>query len=351
MIQEIEEGNIEYKRKLTMTNIDRFDTLITQMNWRLNEGNGEAIYYLGINDNGSIYQFKNDESNDTILTFKHIANMAKIKIVSIKKIIDRNQHFFKAIIQIQNNFVKEKKIIILGNPRSGKTTFLSFLLYGVKDNGNGYLRNKLLRYDHEFNTGSTEALVVKSIGINDDNIFNYSTYVEFDEIKKFAHTIITFFDVTANYLHNSFNLIKYMDHIIIMQNNDNVDQYILMANKYNLPYTIINNNLPYVPLTIKYYELIDTRKCIGNGIILLNIISYNKNEFLVTCMNINSKLSCTDTIYFANSLTTNMTFGHIISLRYFDKYIDTIDKNVVFTAKILYNNNLKKQKRSFFYVA
>ena len=45
MIQEIEEGNIEYKRKLTMTNIDRFDTLITQMNWRLNEGNGEAIYY------------------------------------------------------------------------------------------------------------------------------------------------------------------------------------------------------------------------------------------------------------------------------------------------------------------
>ena len=51
---EKDEGNIEYKLKLTNLSTDRINCLITQMKYRLNEGSGEAIYEIGIRDNGII---------------------------------------------------------------------------------------------------------------------------------------------------------------------------------------------------------------------------------------------------------------------------------------------------------
>lgn len=45
-------GNIEYKLKLLSPSKQRLDHLVTQLKWRLNEGNGEAIYEIGVTDSG-----------------------------------------------------------------------------------------------------------------------------------------------------------------------------------------------------------------------------------------------------------------------------------------------------------
>jgi hypothetical protein len=45
-------GNIEYKLKLISPSKQRLDHLVTQLKWRLNEGNGEAIYEIGVTDSG-----------------------------------------------------------------------------------------------------------------------------------------------------------------------------------------------------------------------------------------------------------------------------------------------------------
>lgn len=44
---EPEQGNIEYKLKLISPSSQRFEHLVTQMKWRLREGDGEAIYQIG----------------------------------------------------------------------------------------------------------------------------------------------------------------------------------------------------------------------------------------------------------------------------------------------------------------
>lgn len=44
---EPEQGNIEYKLKLINPSSQRFEHLVTQMKWRLQEGHGEAIYQIG----------------------------------------------------------------------------------------------------------------------------------------------------------------------------------------------------------------------------------------------------------------------------------------------------------------
>ena len=67
---EVEEGNIEYKRKIINPTSERLDQLITQMKWRLNEGNGEAIYYIGVEDNGSVSGISNNDLKESIKNIK-----------------------------------------------------------------------------------------------------------------------------------------------------------------------------------------------------------------------------------------------------------------------------------------
>jgi GTPase len=50
--REVEEGNVEHKWKLLAVSSDRLVHLTTQLNWRLNEGRGNAIYMLGYTDGG-----------------------------------------------------------------------------------------------------------------------------------------------------------------------------------------------------------------------------------------------------------------------------------------------------------
>ncbi len=50
--KESDEGNVEYKLKLIDPTATRFEHLVTQMKFRLQEGLGEAIYEIGIEDNG-----------------------------------------------------------------------------------------------------------------------------------------------------------------------------------------------------------------------------------------------------------------------------------------------------------
>lgn len=47
-----DEGNIEYKIHIIKPTEKRIQKLITQMKWRISEGSGICIYYIGINDNG-----------------------------------------------------------------------------------------------------------------------------------------------------------------------------------------------------------------------------------------------------------------------------------------------------------
>ena len=47
-------GNREYKRLLYLKNRKNFPQKATQMLYRIYEGNGDALYLLGIEDNGEI---------------------------------------------------------------------------------------------------------------------------------------------------------------------------------------------------------------------------------------------------------------------------------------------------------
>jgi GTPase len=67
---EVEKGNVEYKLKLIDPSPVRFEHLVTQMKWRLQEGLGEAIYEIGVLDNGILFGLNDEEMNKSLDTLR-----------------------------------------------------------------------------------------------------------------------------------------------------------------------------------------------------------------------------------------------------------------------------------------
>ncbi|KAK6051133.1 hypothetical protein COOONC_11361, partial [Cooperia oncophora] len=77
----MELGNIEYKVKLVNPSSSRLQHLITQMKWRLREGQGEAIYEVGVEDGGKMSGLSDVEMEASLITLKAMANALDASMV------------------------------------------------------------------------------------------------------------------------------------------------------------------------------------------------------------------------------------------------------------------------------
>lgn len=66
-------GNIEYKLKLVNPTNQRLEHLVTQMKWRLREGQGEAIYEIGVEDNGLMTGLSDEDMESSLDTLREMA--------------------------------------------------------------------------------------------------------------------------------------------------------------------------------------------------------------------------------------------------------------------------------------
>lgn len=148
-------GNIEYKLKLIDPPKQRFDHLVTQMKWRLNEGCGEAIYEIGVGDSGMLFGLNEDDMKASLDTLKLMAQTlnASYKILR-RKYVDEQ----KSVVEVQIRKLgysdhNEVRVAVLGCTNAGKSTTLGVLTQGEFDNGRGKARLNLLRHMHEIISG------------------------------------------------------------------------------------------------------------------------------------------------------------------------------------------------------
>ena len=80
---EIEIGNREYKWKLYQLDNHKLEKFISQMKYRLYEGNGKALYIIGILDNGIPIGITDDE---LFLSINQIIKVVQILNAKIKNI-------------------------------------------------------------------------------------------------------------------------------------------------------------------------------------------------------------------------------------------------------------------------
>ena len=103
------------------------------MKYRLSEGNGMAIYYIGVEDDGTIYKLNKEQRRISLLVLKKMTLYLDANIESTFF----NDNYIKVLIKDKwkSSIYPEKRILLLGDTETGKTTFLAYLIKNIdKDN-------------------------------------------------------------------------------------------------------------------------------------------------------------------------------------------------------------------------
>ena len=155
-------GNEEYKWKLVDLTEQQLNHRVTQLQYRLNEGNGEAIYRIGYLDNGEAKGISDDEMHESIETMRKV--VASLSSCSMEVIEIKAGTATIHIKQIKNSCrIPTSRIAIAGNVSSGKSTLLAVISKGVKDDGKGAARNQIFQHNHEFRSGHTSSITVHNM--------------------------------------------------------------------------------------------------------------------------------------------------------------------------------------------
>jgi len=158
--QEDDYGNVEYKLKLVHPNQERIEQLTTQMKFRLQEGNGEAKYVIGVEDDGTPKGLNFQEMYRSLKTLCGMASALKADVVILLMRHGYEGKLTELLVRSnQKDGIKlDIKIMLLGDKQSGKSTLIGVLTSGQLDNGNGSARMHVHVHKHEVLTGETSSL-------------------------------------------------------------------------------------------------------------------------------------------------------------------------------------------------
>ena len=140
--KEKDDGNIEYKSQLIDLSEDQIQSRMTQMKYRIEDGNGECIYEIGIFDNGDLKGLNQQDLDflKSLNNFKLISDNMNYKIIetNIKQIDSKlnksNEVYFIAEVLIRDNKDSydyiDIKIAVAGNVDAAKSTTIGVLTSG-----------------------------------------------------------------------------------------------------------------------------------------------------------------------------------------------------------------------------
>lgn len=99
-----ESGNIEYKRILTECSSKRIRNYTTQMLWRIMQSKKQrAIYYIGVDDDGSVYGLTVKQTQASLTTFIQMVEDIEAKITKIHLICVQNKYVLQIKIQLKQS--------------------------------------------------------------------------------------------------------------------------------------------------------------------------------------------------------------------------------------------------------
>lgn len=274
------EGNIEYKWRIDTKNSLGHTKLLTQLLWRINEGyelNGinEAEYLIGVYDNGKLGELSVDTLIKSINILKKIITEVNLIIISeeIKNI--NNSYVYYAKIKKEDKLkINEKRIVVIGEQQSGKTTLISRLCYDSN------IIKYVLKHEHEKINGTTTDIKKEIIGIKNDKIINYSDYGGWDDIALNSNSLINIYDIPVINLKSIINYLLGINSdfiFICFKDEKSLDTkfYIDYCKFYNIQYELID-----------FYKIINYDKEYLNNI----IINVSKLKSINTLNDINSKI-------------------------------------------------------------
>ena len=205
-LPENDEGFIEYKIKISPTTPERFEKLVSQLKYRLEEGNGECLYRLGVADNGECVGLTDQEFTESYVILQNLAEKINADTLILRKGHIEDKWIAEVLIRRKplNGFPLEITITVAGNVDAGKSSLIGSLITNQKDDGNGYTRQFVMRHPHEIASGRTSSVANKILGFRTDGtVINYVPHIlgqslHEEEIIRKASKLVRFVDLAGH---------------------------------------------------------------------------------------------------------------------------------------------------------
>ena len=340
--REKDDGNIEYKRELLNLDEDTIHKRMTQMKYRIYEGNGEALYFIGVGDDGKLLGLNKDEYEISIQNLELIARNIDCLIIKICESSKNEYYIGEFLIRENSKEHIEIKIAVAGNVDSGKSTTIGVLVKGILDDGRGKARTSVFNYKHEIDTGRTSSIGHQNMMFNKDgNIIN--TKLDKSEISK----CINFYDLAGHekYLRTTiYGLTSlYPDYCLIMIGanmgiNHMTREHIGLCINLKIPFIIIVTKIDMVPSNVLEETMTKINNICKNRIKKIPYNIKNMSDIVNVIKNIKSD-SIVPVIQISNITNYNLdllkSLFHLLPLR--NDYNQYINKNVEFLIDNTYS--------------
>jgi GTPase len=337
--KEKDDGNIEYKRELLNLDDEIINRRMTQMKYRIYEGLGEALYFIGVTDDGNLIGLNKEEYIQSIKNLELIATKINCIILKISESNKKNQYVGEYLIREndKNNYI-ELKIGVAGNVDSGKTTTIGTLTKGILDDGRGKARVHVFNYKHEIDSGRTSSIGHQIMGYDKNgNVINTKLDKQnaWADISSQSAKLISFFDLAGHekYLRTTIYGLSslFPDYCLIMIGanmgiNHMSREHIGLCLNLKIPFIILVTKIDIVPDNIlnetmqKINNMCKNRArkipyIIKNISDVINVVKNIKSDSIVPIMQISNVSSL--------NLDLLKTLFNLLPLRYdFSQYID-----------------------------
>lgn len=168
-----ERKNIEFKESLKIDyhlQKDRKQRLASQMKYRMERGNGEAIYFIGVDDDGNLIGLSNEKIKESLFVLKCVAEEINSIILKVEKYPAGNGEIARVFIGKTNYSRKDHMLVgVAGHVDHGKSTLVGTLTTGSLDNGSGRTRIFLDLQKHEIERGLSADLSFAIYGFNNND--------------------------------------------------------------------------------------------------------------------------------------------------------------------------------------
>lgn len=294
--QEEDEGNIEYKLELLSLDDVKFNKRLTQMKYRVYEGSGEAFYFIGVQDNGTIIGLNKDEYNESVDNIKKIAEKIDCSVIKISEYNKNDNYVGEYLIRENDNKnCIDIKIGVAGNVDSGKSTTIGTLTKGILDDGRGKARVHVFNYKHEVDSGRTSSIGHQIMGYDKEgNIINNLSWID---IAKKSVKIISFFDLAGHekYLRTTIYGLSsiYPDYCLIMIGanmgiNHMTREHIGLCLNLKIPFIILVTKIDIVPTNVLEETMQKINNICKNRIRKIPYIVKNISDIINIVKNIKS---------------------------------------------------------------
>ncbi|KAL9083982.1 MAG: hypothetical protein Q9159_005475 [Coniocarpon cinnabarinum] len=186
---------------------------------RVNEGMGEALLDIGLEDSGESMGLTHAEYEAAFARIQGVAKKldADLRILMTRNVPDSKHDIphtagvrdtscsSKILIRRRPNSIDdtiETRIAVVGNVDAGKSTMLGVLVKGGLDDGRGKMRVNLFRHKHEQESGRTSSVGMEIMGFDAAGEVIASNVpgrkLSWEEIGKRAAKVISFTDLAGH---------------------------------------------------------------------------------------------------------------------------------------------------------